>query len=130
MNTLNESYDIKDLYVVKFKEKYLNKLGVSNEFVNYFKSNVKYIVERFKLTENDLFIYEIYKECIAGEDFYSRESKKDILSIPKIFSYIQELPKEYLDEEEIKTGKVTSTRLFQIFQEINFRKVKTLKKKK
>ena len=126
---LTENYDIKDLYVVKFKEKYLNKLGVSQEFINYFKSNLKYIVERFKLKENDIYTYEIYKECIVGQDFYNRESKNDILSIPKIFSYIEELPLEYLDEEEKKSGQISSARLFQIFEEINYRKTKTFRKK-
>ena len=127
---LTEVYDIKDLYVVKFKEKYLEKLGLSNDFINYFKTNLKYIVERFKFSENDLYNYEIYKECIIGEDFYSRQSKTDTLSIPKIFASIEELPKEYLDEEELKTGIVSSARLFQIFQEINYIKTKTLRKKR
>jgi len=125
---LTENYDIKDLYVVKFKEKYLEKLGTSREFINYFKTNLKYIVERFKFSENDIYNYEIYKECIMGEDFYSRESKTDILSIPKIFASIEEFPLEYLDEEERKTGVVSSARLFQIFQEINYRKTKSLRK--
>ena len=43
------------------------------------------------------------------------------------------VPKEYFTEEEIASGKVTSTRVFQIFQEYNLNslsfkkaKVKTL----
>lgn len=124
-----ETYDIKDLYVVKFKKKYLDNLGLSNNFINYFKPNLYYIVERFKDVENDLFYYEIYRECITGQDFYAREEKNEEFSIPYIFESIEQLPLDYLDEEEKNSEKVSSIRLFQIFEEINYQKVKRIKKR-
>ena len=129
MNSLSEIYEIKDLYVVKFKRELINMIGIEyNEFINYFKPNLYYIVERFK-NNYDNHYYETYKECIAGEDFYKREDTKELNDIPDIFESIEPLANDYLDEEEINKGLITTTRIFQIFQEININKVKRLGKR-
>ena len=126
MNGLLEYFEIKDLYIVKFKRELINTVGLEyNEFINYFKPEFYYIVERFH-DENNNKHFETYKECIAGEDFYKRESYEDFNKIPEIFELMELLPNEYLDEEEINKGIISSTRIFQIFQEININKVKRI----
>ena len=126
MNSLTENYEIKDLYVVKFKPELINTIGFEyNEFINYFKPNLYYIVERFYNTDENNH-YETYKECIAGEDFYKRESKIELSGTPDIFESIEPLSNDCLDEEEIKNGMLTTIRIFQIFQEINIKKVKRI----
>ena len=42
---------------------------------------------------------------------------------------MEPLPLEYLDKEEIEFSKISTTRIFQIFQEINYKKVKRLGRK-
>ena len=130
MSNFTEKYDIKDLYIVKLNDDLLNNIGISNEFVNYFNSNLYYIVERFCISEDNINYYEMYKECIIGEDFYSREGRIEIQQMPEVFESMNQLPLEYLDEEEIKKGEISTIRIFQIFQEINFQKVKKVGRKK
>ena len=126
MYSLSEKYEIKDLYVVKFKKELINTIGIEyNEFINYFKPDVYYIIEIFRNEEND-HIYETYKECIAGEDFYKRDNTQEFEFIPDIFETMELLSHDYLDEEEIQTGIISTSRIFQIFQELNIKKVKKL----
>ena len=128
MSTLTENYNIKDLYIIKFKKSLIDNIGISNDSVNYFRPDLYYIVERF-YNFDDKRHTEVYRECIAGEDFYIRESKNAFLTIPKIFESMEPLPLEYLDKEEIEFSKISTTRIFQIFQEINYKKVKRLGRK-
>lgn len=130
MSRLTENiYGIKDLYLIKFKEDYLKKFDQEEGYIKYFNSGLKYIVEKFTIDDNITKkpYFEVYTECITGQDFYKREDKESFDDIPDIFESILDFPIEYLDEEEKRSGKVTTMRLFQIFQEINI-KTKTLTK--
>ena len=91
MNGLLEYFEIKDLYIVKFKRELINTVGLEyNEFINYFKPEFYYIVERFH-DENNNKHFETYKECIAGEDFYKRESYEDFNKIAECISAVRKL---------------------------------------
>ena len=126
MNSLSERFETKDLYVVQFKPELINTIGFEyNGFINYFKPNLYYIVERF-YDSDEKNHYETYKECIAGEDFYKRESTEEFKNIPDIFESIEPLSNDYLDDEEINLEMISTTRIFQIFQEINMKKIKRI----
>ena len=119
MSSLRENiYDIKDLYIVKLNNEYVEKKG---DYIQYYNRDLKFIVEKFSMEKiGELPYYsEIYTECITEQDLYSRHSSKPFRRMPKVFSSLEEFPKEYLTEEELKTEKVSTMRLFQIFQEIN-----------
>lgn len=129
MNSLSENFEIKDLYVVKFKRELINTIGLEfNGFINYFKPDLFYIIERFTTNDNKHF-HETYKECIAGEDFYKREGNDAFKNIPDIFETIEPISDEYLDSDEINNGIISTTRIFQIFQELNINKVKRIGKR-
>jgi len=120
MSNLNENiYDIKDLYIVKLNEDYIERK--SDDYIQYFNKDLKFIVEKFNVQKTgDLPYYvEYYMECITEQDLSNRRSKHEFTSIPHVFSSVEEFPIEYLTEEEKQSGKITTMRLFQIFQEIN-----------
>ena len=130
MSHLTENiYDIKDLYLIKFNDNYQDNFNQEEGYIKYFNLGLQYIVEKFAIEDNKTkkMFFEVYTECITGQDFYKRENKESFSGFPDIFESITEFPIEYLDEEEKKRGKVTTMRLFQIFQEINI-KSKTLVK--
>ena len=128
MSTLTENiYDINDLYIVKLGEDYKrylpnNSKGDELEDVEYFNSNIYYIVERCLIENKPSGFHEFYTECIVGRDLFYRIIERKDENIPEIFKEIYEFPKEYFSKEELKHGKITTSRVFQIFQEINFSK--------
>lgn len=112
-------YDIKDLYIVKLNENYVERN--IDDYIHCYNKDLKFIVEKFCLQkEGELPYYiEYYTECITEQDLSNRRSKHPFKTIPNVFSSIEEFPLEYLTEEEKKLGQVNTMRLFQIFQEIN-----------
>ena len=120
INLTEDAYRIEDLYIVKFQEEYQTKSD-SEEYENIFKSNFKFIVEKFsyEISKDKTIYVEDYAECITGYSFYMREAKERFLNYPAVFSYFEPFPLEYLTEEEKKTGIIKTIRIFQIFQEIN-----------
>lgn len=127
---LDNIYDIKDLYLVKFQEDYFNYLLHKDKITRIFHPDFYFIVERFKISssegKNNL---EIYTESITCEDIYSREDQEEFKTIPPLFSEMFLVPREYYTDYEIKSGLVTSTRLFQIFQEYNLNHLDSIKVK-
>ncbi len=122
MSKLNENFfDIKDLYVVKFKPEYsMNSFG-KGEDTRYYNPNFQFIMEKFTIYDKsgkNLEI-EIYTECLTNEDITKRENSNITSEIPELFKSVEEFPKEYLTQEELKTGVISTLRLFKIFQELN-----------
>ena len=130
MDLKNDFYNIKDLYVVRLDDAYVKKSR--NEYIHYYNSDLKFIVEKISIEKGGELPYyvEFYTECITELDLVKRSSKRQFKSIPKEFYYIEELPLEYLTEEEVQSGKISTMRLFQIFQEINMKRKKFVKAKK
>lgn len=123
MSGLTENiYEIRDLYIVKLKENYLDYLPNNNlkeeiKDTEYFNVDLYYIVEKCIVNNRDY--CEFYTECIVGRDFYSRIDEKPITDTPLIFEEIYPFNKEWLSKEERMDGRVTTSRLFQIFQQLN-----------
>lgn len=129
MSLLRENiYDIKDLYVVKLNDNYKDflpnnkKENDDNKYIECFNPNFYYIVERCLIENKPSGFYEYYTECIVGRDLFYRVIEKNDEKTPEIFREIYLFPKEYISKEELKQGKITTSRIFQIFQEINFSK--------
>ena len=57
------------------------------------------------------------------------ESREESQVIPNIFETMEKFSDDYLNEEEKQTGKITTSRIFQIFQEINIKSKKLTKKR-
>ena len=115
-------FNIKDLYIAKIKENY--KTSTNGEYTEYFNSNFYILLEKFALEDDSNIQIETYTECFTGEDISIRENVKKDNSFPDIFEIIEQLPTEYLTEEEIKNKRVRTLRLFQIFQMINYQNMK------
>ena len=134
----NEIYDIKDLRIAMINKDYLEHNN--DEYIRYFKDNFKFIVEKYTIEEkkdDNLLYHEYYTECITEEDLVERTSSHPFDDVPKMFSIVSRIPTKYFSEEEIKTGKINTIRIYQILQEINTSKelddknikIKKLKKK-
>jgi len=123
MSQLMENvYDIKELYVVKLDEnykEYLPNLKNNIEDVEYFNTNLYYIVEKFKIDSKNNNVYEFYTECVVGRCFFERLINNQDESIPNIFSEFYKFPIECLSSRERTEGKISTSRIFQIFQQIN-----------
>lgn len=131
MSNLNNSvYEIKDLYIVKFNDQYVEKKD--EEYMRYYNKNLNFIVEKFSTehTGELPFYIEIYTECISEQDLIKREDTKPFENIPSIFESLEKFPLEYLTKEEITSGLINSKRLFQIFQEINVKNKTLIKEQK
>ena len=117
---LQNIYSVADLYVVKIRKDYLDNKNETND-IKYFNTDFLLIVEKFTLDskEDGKIAFESYEECFTGADIFIREDINKNAKNPVLFEFIKELPKEYLTEEEIKTGKIGTLRLFQIFQILN-----------
>ena len=129
-NLTQNLYKIDDLYIVKFKDNW--EYDVNNQELNShefpFCLDTFYIIEREKI--KDEFKYnEYYEECITGIDFYSRSEYKDFNDVPPIFISIETIPLEYFTEEELASHLVSSSRLFVIFQLLNFKELTKEKEK-
>ncbi len=120
MSGLENSYRIEDLYIVKFQSEYKKKYQ-EEDFENFFNPNFYFIVEKFsyEVSKKETIYVEDYAECITGYSFYMREADSQFSSYPEVFSSFEQLPVEYLNEEEKETGIIKTLRIFQIFQEIN-----------
>ena len=122
-NLKNEFYNIKDLRIVMINKDYLDHN--KDEYIRYFKDNFKFIVEKCTIEEkvDDKTLYnEFYTECITNEDFIKRTSSNPFSDVPKMFSIVSRIPSKYFTEEEIKLGKISAIRIYQILQEINTEK--------
>ena len=60
---------------------------------------------------------------------FMNESREESQVIPNIFETMEKFQEDYLNEEEKQTGKITTSRIFQIFQEINIKTKKLTKKR-
>ena len=69
---------------------------------------------------------ELYTECFTGETVSLRENINKNMNIPNMFEFMYPLPEKYLTEEEIKTGKIRTVRLYQIFQLLNYEMFKSM----
>ena len=130
MNNMTENiFNIKDLYVVKLKEGIKN--DQQNGYVEVFNVDLFFIAERILIKKNEgvPYFFEVYTECITEKDLYAREGEKEWSEIPPLFESIQEFPVDYLNEEEKMTGKIRVGRIFQIFQEINIKSKRLIKKR-
>ena len=125
-NLRNTIYDIKDLRIVMINKDYIEQKN--DDYINIFNENVKFIVEKFVFENGDHFT-EYYTECITEEDLSVRTSNKEFTDFPKMFSIVSRIPTKYLTEEEIKTGKISSIRIFKLLQDINVKKEKEKVKK-
>lgn len=114
-------YNIKDLRIVMINRDYLEQK--QDEYINYFNENVKFIVEKYILEDNDKYglpyYAEYYTECITEEDLSVRVSHKPLSDNPEIFSMVEEIPLKYFTDEEKETGTITIPRIFKILQDIN-----------
>ena len=130
-NFTDSYYDINEVSVVTLNEDYIENIKQDEGYIKSFNPNLAFFVKRFYIQKekNTPYYYEIYTECISGQDVYVREDTKKFRTLPKLFKTLKPFPIEYLDEEELKTGKVSFMRLFEIFQEMNIKnKTKILKK--
>ena len=120
-------YDINDIFVVKIKKDY-KEINTSDGYIQTFNPNFCQFVERFLLDTSDGLKYEmeLYTECFTGETVFLRENINKNMSIPNMFEFMYQLPEKYLTEEEIKTGKIRTVRLYQIFQLLNYEMFKSL----
>ncbi|MGM9877432.1 MAG: hypothetical protein ACI33S_02165 [Bacilli bacterium] len=121
----DNTFNINDLYIAKIKEDY--KVNINGEYTEYFNPNFYYILEKFCLEDNSNIQMEIYTECFTGEDISIRENIKKDDSLPDMFEFLEHLPKEYLNKEEIKDNRIRTLRLFQIFQMINYQNMMNMK---
>lgn len=121
----DNTFNINDLYIAKIKEDY--KVNINGEYTKYFNSNFYYILEKFALENNSNIQIEIYTECFTGEDISIRENIKKDDYLPDMFEFLESLPKEYLNKEEIKDNRIRTLHLFQIFQVINYQNMMNIK---
>ncbi|MBR3661116.1 MAG: hypothetical protein IKN63_04330 [Bacilli bacterium] len=137
MNSLKEKvYDIKDLRIVMINKNYVT--SNKDEYINYFNENIKFIVEKQVFKDSDtngnLCYHEYYTECVTEEDLLVRSSDRDFDYFPNMFSIVSRIPSKYFTKEELQNGKISTIRIYKIFQDINFckedvkGKVKNLKK--
>ncbi len=114
-------YDIKDIFVVKIKNDF-KEINTNDGYIQTFNPNFCQFVERFLLDSRDGLKYdmELYTECFTGETVSLRENLNKNASIPNMFEFMYSLPENYLNEEELKTGKIRTIRLYQIFQLLNY----------
>ena len=130
MSNLTENvYNIADLYVVKLKKEIASQ--EKSEYMEFFNPNLFFIVEKFVIKKDDglPYFFEAYTECITGRDLFMNESREGSHDIPNVFESMEEFQEDYLNEEEKQTGKITTSRIFQIFQEINIKSKKLTKKR-
>lgn len=126
MSLLTENiYDINDLYVIKLKDNYKdylpdNKNKQDNEYIECFNPSFYYIVERCLIENKPSGFYEYYTECMIGKDLVYRVIENKDEKNPEIFAEVYSFPKQYFNKEELKNKKTTTSRIFQIFQEINY----------
>ena len=120
-------YDINDIFVVKIKNDY-KEINTSDGYIQTFNPNFCQFVERFLLDTSDGLKYEmeLYTECFTGETVSLRENINKNMNIPNMFEFMYPLPEKYLTEEEIKTGKIRTVRLYQIFQLLNYEMFKSM----
>ncbi len=120
-------YDINDIFVVKIKNDY-KEINTNDGYIQTFNSNFCQFVERFLLDTSDGLKYEmeLYTECFTGETVSLRENVNKNINIPNMFEFMYPLPEKYLTEEEIKTGKIRTVRLYQIFQLLNYEMFKSM----
>ncbi len=120
-------YDINDIFVVKIKNDY-KEINTNDGYIQTFNPNFCQFVERFLLDTNDGLKYEmeLYTECFTGETVSLRENINKNINIPNMFELMYPLPEKYLTEEEIKTGKIRTVRLYQIFQLLNYEMFKSM----
>ena len=72
---MENAYDIKELYVVKLKENYRDYLPKiinqgEEKDIEYFNTNLYYIVEKFQIDDKKNGFHEFYTECIIGRCFF------------------------------------------------------------
>ena len=130
MSNLTENiYNVADLYIVSLKEEFAKY--EKPEYTELFNPNLFFIVEKFVIKKDDglPYFFEVYTECITGRDLFMNESREESQVIPNIFETMEKFPNDYLNEEEKQTGKITTSRIFQIFQEINIKSKKLTKKR-
>lgn len=120
-------YDVKDIFVVKIKNDY-KEINTNDGYIQTFNPNFCQFVERFLLDTSDGLKYEmeLYTECFTGETVSLRENVNKNINIPNMFEFMYPLPEKYLTEEEIKTGKIRTVRLYQIFQLLNYEMFKSM----
>lgn len=120
-------YDINDIFVVKIKNDY-KEINTNDGYIQTFNPNFCQFVERFLLDTCDGLKYEmeLYTECFTGETVSLRENINKNMNIPNMFEFMYPLPEKYLTEEEIKTGKIRTVRLYQIFQLLNYEMFKSM----
>lgn len=120
-------YDINDIFVVKIKNDY-KEINTNDGYIQTFNPNFCQFVERFLLDTSDGLKYEmeLYTECFTGETVSLRENVNKNINIPNMFEFMYPLPEKYLTEEEIKTGKIRTVRLYQIFQLLNYEMFKSM----
>ena len=121
----DNTFNINDLYIAKIKEDY--KVNINGECTEYFNPNFYYLLEKFALENNSNIQIEIYTECFTGEDISIRENIKKDDYLPDMFEFLESLPKEYLNKEEIKDNRIRTLHLFQIFQVINYQNMMNIK---
>ena len=121
----DNTFNINDLYIAKIKEDY--KININGECTEYFNPNFYYLLEKFALENNSNIQIEIYTECFTGEDISIRENIKKDDYLPDMFEFLEPLPKEYLNKEEIKDNRIRTLHLFQIFQVINYQNMMNIK---
>ena len=120
-------YDVKDIFVVKIKNDY-KEINTNDGYIQTFNPNFCQFVERFLLDTSDGLKYEmeLYTECFTGETVSLRENVNKNINIPNMFEFMYPLPEKYLTGEEIKTGKIRTVRLYQIFQLLNYEMFKSM----
>ena len=120
-------YDINDIFVVKIKNDY-KEINTNDGYIQTFNPNFCQFVERFLLDTSDGLKYEmeLYTECFTGETVSLRENINKNMNIPNMFEFMYPLPEKYLTDEEIKTGKIRTVRLYQIFQLLNYEMFKSM----
>ena len=121
---MENAYDIKELYVVKLKENYKDYLPKLHNHsdgkdVEYFNPNLYYIVEKFKIDNKNNGFHEFYTECIIGRCFFERVIEEKEEGVPDIFLEMYKFPIDYLNNREKVERKIYTSRIFQIFQQIN-----------
>jgi hypothetical protein len=124
MINLREEYDIKNLYIVSINKDYIETNKDDN--VQYFNDGVKFIAEKFleikKDSDGKTIYYESYTECITEQDLSERYSEEPFHDIPDIFKTVIKFDSVYLTNEEKKSGKIRTMRLFKLLQDINMNK--------
>jgi len=122
MSNLKENiYDISDLRIGQLSDNYVIK---QDDSVKYFSNKIKLIVEvmliKSRNMDDTINYTEYYSECLTGEDLFNRTAKQPFEDIPPLFASLEKINSKFLTDEEIKTGKIGTLRIFQVFQDINF----------